>query len=119
KKTGLDDLTSAITVLAEVLELKANPDRDADGVVVEAKLDKGRGPVSTVLINRGTLKKGDIVVAGSQWGRVKALSNERGQVLEDAGPAMPVEILGLDGAPDPGEPFVVVDSESRAREITE
>jgi translation initiation factor IF-2 len=119
KKTGLDNLTSAISVLAEVLELKANPDRDADGVVVEAKLDKGRGPVSTVLVNRGTLRRGDIVVAGAQWGRVKALTNERGQSLEEAGPAMPVEILGLDGTPEPGEQFVVVESEARAREITE
>jgi translation initiation factor IF-2 len=119
KKIGLDDLTSAISVLAEVLELRANPDRDADGVVIESKLDKGRGPVATLLVQRGTLRRGDIVVAGSQWGRVKAIANERGQTLEDAGPSSPVEILGLDSAPDPGDPFVVVDSESRAREITE
>jgi translation initiation factor IF-2 len=119
KKTGLDELTDTITALAEILELKANPDRDADGVVIESKLDKGRGPVATVLVRRGTLKRGDIVVAGGQWGRVKALSNERGQSLDAALPAMPVEILGLDGAPDPGDQFVVVDSEARAREITE
>jgi translation initiation factor IF-2 len=119
KKIGLDDLTSAISVLAEVLELKSNPDRDADGVVIEAKLDRGRGPVATVLVQRGTLKKGDIVVAGAQWGRVKALTNERGQMLDKAPPATPVEILGFDGPADPGDQFVVVDSESRAREITE
>ncbi len=117
KKTGLEDLTSTISALAEILELKANPDRDADGVVIESKLDKGRGSVATVLINRGTLKRGDIVVAGAHWGRVKALNNERGQTLESAGPATPVEILGLDGAPDPGDAFVVVDTEQRAREV--
>ncbi|MBY9066039.1 translation initiation factor IF-2 [Hyphomonas sp. WL0036] len=116
---GLDELTDAISLQAELLELKANPDRDADGVVIESKLDKGRGPVATVLVKRGTLKRGDIVVAGGQWGKVRALVDERGQQLPDAGPSLPVEVLGLDGAPDPGEAFVVVDSESRAREITE
>lgn len=119
KRTNLDGLTEAITLQAELLELKANPDRDADGVVVESQLDKGRGPVATVLVNRGTLKRGDIVVAGAQWGKVRALVNERGKQLKEAGPTMPAEILGLDGAPDPGDPFVVVDSEARAREITE
>jgi translation initiation factor IF-2 len=117
KKTGLTELTDTISALAEILELKANPDRDADGVVIESKLDKGRGSVATVLVNRGTLKRGDIVVAGAQWGRVKALNNERGQMVEAAGPATPVEILGLDGSPDPGDAFVVVDSEQRAREV--
>jgi translation initiation factor IF-2 len=116
---GLDDLTDAITLQAEILELKANPNRAADGVVIESKLDKGRGPVATVLIKRGTLKRGDIVVAGAQWGKVRALVDERGQQLGEAGPSLPVEVLGLDGAPDPGEALVVVDSESRAREITE
>ena len=119
KKTGLDELTDTITALAEILELKANPDRDADGVVIESKLDKSRGPVATVLVKRGTLKRGDIVVAGAQWGRVKALNNERGQLLDEALPAMPVEVLGLDGAPDPGDQLVVVDNEARAREITD
>jgi len=119
KKTGLDELTATISALAEILELKANPDRDADGVVIESKLDKGRGPVATVLVRRGTLKRGDIVVAGAQWGRVKALNNERGQLVDTALPATPVEVLGLDGAPDPGDQFVVVDSEARAREITD
>ena len=119
EKTGLDDLTEAITLQAEILELSANPDRDADGVVVESQLDKGRGPVATVLVKRGTLKRGDIVVAGTQWGKVRALTNERGQQLKDAGPTVPAEILGLDGAPDPGDPFVVVENEGRAREITD
>ncbi|MEL6259166.1 MAG: translation initiation factor IF-2, partial [Pseudomonadota bacterium] len=119
KKTGLDELTEAITLQAEVLDLKANPKRAADGVVVESQLDKGRGPVATVLVKRGTLKRGDIVVAGDQWGKVRALVNERNQQLKDAGPSLPVEILGLDGAPAPGDQFVVVENEARAREITE
>lgn len=119
KKTGLDNLVEAISLQAEVLELTANPDRDADGVVVESEIAKGRGPVATLLVNRGTLKRGDIVVAGTAWGKVRALNDERGQQLKTAGPALPVEILGLDGAPEPGEPFAVVDSEARAREITE
>lgn len=119
KRTGLDELTEAITLQAELLDLKANPDRAADGVVVESQLDKGRGPVATVLVKRGTLKRGDIVVAGAQWGKVRALNNERGQQLKGAGPSLPVEILGLDGAPDPGDQFVVVQEEARAREVTE
>ena len=116
---GLDELTDAITLQAELLELKANPSRHADGVVIESQLDKGRGPVATVLVKRGTLERGDIVVAGSQWGKVRALVDERGQQLKGAGPAQPVEVLGLDGAPDPGDSFVVVDTEARAREVTE
>ncbi|MFT5776479.1 translation initiation factor IF-2 [Hyphomonas sp.] len=116
---GLDELTDAISLQAEILELKANPDRAADGVVIESQLDKGRGPVATVLIKRGTLKRGDIVVAGAQWGKVRAITDERGQQLHDAGPSLPVEVLGLDGAPDPGQPFVVVETEARAREITD
>ena len=116
---GLDELTDAISLQAEILELKANPDRAADGVVIESQLDKGRGPVATVLVKRGTLKRGDIVVAGAQWGKVRAITDERGQQLQDAGPSLPVEVLGLDGAPDPGEPLVVVESEARAREITD
>ena len=119
KKTGLDELTEAITLQAELLDLKANPDRPADGLVVESQLDKGRGPVATVLVKRGTLKRGDIVVAGAQWGKVRALVNERGQQLKTAEPSVPVEILGLDGTPEPGDAFNVVDSEARAREITE
>jgi translation initiation factor IF-2 len=119
KRKGLEELTEAITLQAELLELKANPDRPADGLVIESQLDKGRGAVATVLVQRGTLKRGDIVVAGSQWGKVRALVNERGQQVKEAAPALPVEVLGLDGAPDPGDQFVVVETEARAREITE
>ncbi|WP_309092659.1 translation initiation factor IF-2, partial [Phenylobacterium sp.] len=119
QKMGLDDLIENILVQAEILDLKANPDRTADGSVIEAKLDKGRGAVATVLVKRGTLKRGDIVVAGSNWGRVRALLNERGEQLQEATPSTPVEILGLDGTPDPGEPFAVVENEARARELTE
>jgi translation initiation factor IF-2 len=118
-KTGLEELTEAITLQAELLDLQANPNRDADGVVVESQLDKGRGPVATVLVKRGTLKRGDIVVAGAQWGKVRALINERGKPMKDAGPAMPAEILGMDGTPQPGDIFNVVENEARAREITE
>ncbi len=119
KKTGLDNLVEAILLQSEVLELKANPDRTAEGVVVEAKLDRGRGPVATVLVKRGTLKRGDIVVAGSAWGRVRALVNEREEQVAEAGPSVPVEILGLDSTPEPGEPLAVVENEARARELTE
>ncbi|MGB2218794.1 MAG: translation initiation factor IF-2 [Henriciella sp.] len=119
KRTGLNELAEAITLQAELLDLKASPKRDADGIVVESQLDKGRGPVATVLVKRGTLKRGDIVVAGANWGKVRALVNERGQQLKSAGPSVPAEILGLDGTPEPGDAFNVVESESRAREITE
>ncbi len=119
KKTGLDELTEAISLQAEFLELKANPKRSADGVVIEAQVDKGRGPVATVLVKRGTLQRGDIVVAGAQWGKVRALVNERGQQMKEAGPSLPAEILGLDGAPEPGELFAVVDTEARARELVD
>jgi translation initiation factor IF-2 len=119
EKTGLDDLTEAITLQAELLELQANPDRPAEGIVVESQLDRGRGPVATVLVQRGTLKRGDIVVAGAQWGKVRALFDERSKQLKGAGPSLPVEVLGLDGAPDPGDMLVVVESEARAREVTE
>lgn len=119
KKTGLDELTEAITLQAELLELTANPKREADGIVVESQLDKGRGPVATVLVKRGTLKRGDIVVAGAQWGKVRALVNERNQQMKEALPSMPAEILGLDGTPEPGDAFNVVTTEARAREITE
>jgi translation initiation factor IF-2 len=119
KRTGLDDLIEAILVQAQVMELKANPDRTAEGVIIEAKLDRGRGAVATVLVKRGTLKRGDIVVTGASYGRVRALLNERDEQVKEAGPSVPVEILGLDGAPDPGEPFAVVENEARARELTE
>ena len=118
-RTNLDGLIEAILVQAEMMDLRANPERSAEGVVIESKLDKGRGPVGTVLVKRGTLKRGDIVVAGSAWGKVRALLNERGEQLDAAGPAIPVEILGLDEAPGPGEPFAVVESEARARELTD
>ncbi len=119
EKTGLDDLSEAIMLQAELLDLKANPDRNADGLVIESKVEKGRGPVATLLVKRGTLKRGDIVVAGQKWGKVKALIDERGAQLKSAGPSVPVEILGLDGAPAPGEPFAVVENEGKAREITD
>lgn len=119
KKTGLDELTEAIALQAEILELKANPDRSAEGIIIESKLDKGKGPVATLLVQRGDLKRGDIVVAGTEWGKIRALNDERGQQLKDAGPSVPVEVLGLSGAPDPGEAFVVVENEARAREVTE
>ena len=119
KKIGLEELTEAISLQAEMLELKANPDRSAEGIVIESQIDKGRGPVATVLVKRGTLKRSDIVVAGVQWGKVRALTNERGAQMTEAGPSLPAEILGLDGAPDPGEVFSVVESEARAREIVD
>jgi len=119
QKTGLDHLVEAILLQAEVMDLRANPDRSAEGVVIEAKLDKGRGPVGSVLVKRGTLKRGDIVVAGSAWGRVRALVNERGEQVPTAGPSEPVEILGLDEAPAPGDTLAVVENEARARELTE
>jgi translation initiation factor IF-2 len=119
KGMGLDKLEEAILLQAEILDLKANPERAAEGAVIEAKLDRGRGPVATVLIERGTLKIGDIVVAGSEWGRVRVLQNDRGESVQSAGPSTPVEVLGLSGAPEAGDEFVVVDSDARAREVTE
>jgi translation initiation factor IF-2 len=119
KKTGLDKLLEAILLQAEVLELTANPDRPAEGVIVEAKLERGRGPVGTALIQRGTLKLGDLVVAGSAWGRVRALINDLGEHVKGAGPSVPVEVLGFDSAPEAGDQFAVVESEARAREITD
>jgi translation initiation factor IF-2 len=119
KGTNLDRLEEAILLQAEVLDLKANPDREAQGTIVEAKLDRGRGPVATVLVQRGTLKGGDIVVAGTEWGRVRALANERGELVKSAGPSVPVEVLGLQGVPSAGDGFSVVADEARAREVTE
>ena len=119
KHQNLDKLLEAILLQAEILELKANPDRSADGVVIEAKLDKGRGPVATVLVQRGTLRLGDIFVAGSAWGRVRALVNDQGGNVDEAGPSVPVEVLGLNTAPEAGDQFVVVESDARAREITD
>ncbi|HZJ13217.1 MAG TPA: translation initiation factor IF-2 [Methyloceanibacter sp.] len=119
KKTGLDKLLEAIALQAEVLELTANPDRPAEGVIVEAKLERGRGPVGTALIQRGTLRLGDLVVAGSAYGRVRALINELGEQVASAGPSVPVEVLGFDSAPEAGDQFAVVENEARAREITD
>jgi translation initiation factor IF-2 len=119
KAINLDKLEEAILLQAELLDLKANPNRAAEGAVVEAKLDRGRGPVATVLVQRGTLKVGDIVVAGSEWGRVRVLQNDRGETVTSAGPSTPVEVLGLSGAPEAGDEFVVVESDARAREVTE
>jgi len=119
KKTGLDTLLESILLQAEVLELKANPERSAEGFVIEAKLERGRGPVGTLLVQRGTLKVGDIVVAGSSWGRVRALIDDQGKNVAAAGPSVPVEVLGFDSAPEAGDQFAVVENEARAREITD
>jgi translation initiation factor IF-2 len=119
KKTNLDKLEEAILLQAELLDLRANPKRAGEGVVLEAKLERGRGPVATVLVQRGTLKVGDIFVAGSEWGRVRALVDERGQNLREAGPSTPIEVLGLNGLPLAGDDFVVVDNEGRAREVAD
>jgi len=117
--TNLDRLLEAILLQSEILELKANPHRPAEGIVVEAMLERGRGPVGTVLVQRGTLKVGDIVVAGAAWGKVRALIDDHGEHVPTAGPSVPVEVLGFDSAPEAGDQFAVVESESRAREITE
>jgi translation initiation factor IF-2 len=116
---GLDKLEETILLVAELQDLKANPDRAAEGIIVEAKLDRGRGPVGTVLVERGTLKVGDIIVAGAEWGRVRALINDRGENVQSAGPSEPVEVLGLGGAPEAGDTLAVVESEARAREVTD
>ncbi len=119
KKTNLDGLQEAILLQAELLELKANPDRSAEGAVVEARLDKGRGAVATVLVQRGTLQRGDVLVVGSEWGKVRAMTDDKGRNVSEAGPAFPVEILGLNGVPEPGDTFYVVENEARAREVAE
>jgi len=119
KGTNLDKLLEAIALQAELLDLVAVADGRAEGTVIEARLDRGRGPVATVLVQRGNLKVGQLVVAGSHWGRVRALINDKGETLEAAGPSMPVEVLGFDGAPEAGDRVAVVETEARAREITE
>ncbi len=119
KKTNLDKLLDMISLQAEILDLKANPTRAAEGTVIEAKLDRGRGPVATVLVQRGTLRVGDIVVAGAEWGRVRALVNDQGTQVEAAGPSMPVEVLGFNGTPEAGDRLAIVENEARAREITD
>jgi translation initiation factor IF-2 len=117
KKTGLDELIEKILLQAELLDLKANPDRAAEGTVVEAQLDKGRGAVATILVGRGTLKVGDIFVVGEQSGKVRAMVNDKGQQVKTAGPSTPVEVLGLSGVPMAGDQLNVVENEARAREV--
>lgn len=119
KGTGLDELLEAIALQAEILELKANPERAAHGAVIEAQLDVGRGPVATVLVQNGTLRQGDIFVVGEQWGKVRALINDKGDRVSEAGPSVPVEVLGLNGTPEAGDVLNVVETEAQAREIAE
>ncbi len=119
ERIGLEELVEAIQLQAELLDLKANPNRRALGTILEAKLERGRGPVATVLVQNGTLRVGDVVVAGCHWGRVRAMMDDRGRRVREAGPAMPVEILGLDGVPEPGDRLVAVADEDRAREVAD
>ncbi|HET9147500.1 MAG TPA: translation initiation factor IF-2 [Acetobacteraceae bacterium] len=119
KRMGLDNLLEAILLQAEILDLRANPDRAAEGAVIESRLDRGRGPVATMLVQKGSLHQGDIVVAGAEWGRVRAMLDDRGKAITEAAPSTPVEILGLSAAPSAGEAFVVVENEGRAREVAE
>ncbi len=116
---GLDELLEAIALQSEILELKANPSRAASGAVIEAQLDVGRGPVATVLVQNGTLRQGDIFVVGEQWGKVRALVNDKGDRVKEAGPSVPVEVLGLNGTPEAGDVLNVVDTEAQAREIAD
>jgi translation initiation factor IF-2 len=119
KKQNLDRLLEMIGLQSEILDLKANPARAAEGTVIEAKLDRGRGPVATVLVQRGTLHVGDIIVAGAEWGRGRALVNDTGASVQEAGPSIPVEVLGFNGTPDASDRLAVVESEARARELTD
>jgi translation initiation factor IF-2 len=119
KKLNVDRLLETIGLQSEILDLKANPNRPAEGTVIEAKLDRGRGPVATVLVQRGTLKVGDLIVAGADWGRVRALVSDTGTPVESAGPSTPVEVLGFNGTPEAGDRLAVVESEGRAREIAD
>ncbi len=116
---GLDTLLEGLLLQAEVLDLRADPFRNAEGTVIEAKLDRGRGPVATVLVQRGLLEAGDIIVAGAEWGRVRALISDSGEMMEEAGPSYPAQVLGFNGTPDAGDRVAVVESEARAREIAE
>src|SRR6476646_8699158 len=119
KKTNLDKLLEMIGLQAEILDLKANPERAAEGTVIEAKLDRGRGPVATVLVQRGTLHIGDLIVAGAAWGRVRALISDQGETIDEAGPSVPVEVLGFNGPPEASDRLAVVETEARARELTD
>jgi translation initiation factor IF-2 len=119
ERQNLDKLEEAILLQAEILELKSNPNRLAQGAVIDAKLERGRGVVATVLVQKGTLNQGDVFIAGSEWGRVRALVDDRGQPIKSAGPSEPIEVLGLQGAPLAGDEFVAVEDEARAREITD
>ncbi len=119
QKTNLDKLEEAILLQAEILDLKANPDRTAEGAIVESRVETGRGPLATVLVQRGTLKVGDIFIAGAEWGRVRSLIDDHGEGIKEAGPSQPVEVVGLNAAPQAGDQFVVVEDEARAREISE
>jgi translation initiation factor IF-2 len=119
KKTNLDKLKEAIILQAEILNHKTNPNVPAQGIVIESKLDKGKGPVSTILITRGTLRKGDFFVSGLQWGKIRAMNNFRGELVNEATPSMPVEIIGLTGVSEAGDDFLVLDSEAKAKEINE
>jgi translation initiation factor IF-2 len=119
KKTNIDKLLEMLGLQAEILDLKADPARAAEGTVIEAKLDRGRGPVATVLVQRGTLHVGDLVVAGAEWGRVRALMSDTGDPIGSAGPSTPVEVLGFSGTPDAGDRLAVVENEARAREVTD
>ncbi|MEM8742225.1 MAG: translation initiation factor IF-2, partial [Pseudomonadota bacterium] len=118
-RQGIDDLLENVALQAELLELRANPDRSAEGAVIEAKLDTGRGPVATVLVQRGTLKRGDVFVVGEQWGKVRALISDQGERVNEAGPSVPVEVLGLNGTPEAGDTLNVVETEAKAREIAD
>lgn len=117
-KTNLDKLLEMIALQAELLDLKTNSERPAEGTVIEAKLDRGRGPVATVLVQRGTLRVGDIIVAGAEMGRVRALISDQGENLDEAGPSVPVEVLGFNGPPEAGDRLAVVENEARARQVT-
>jgi translation initiation factor IF-2 len=119
KRMNLDKLEEAILLQAEILDLRANPNRPAEGTVIESRLDRGRGPVATILIQNGTLRQGDIIVCGAEWGRVRAVLDDKNRPIKIAGPSTPVEILGLGGVPSAGEPFIVVEDESQAREVSE
>lgn len=118
-KEGLDDLLEMVTLVAEMKELKANPDRAAKGTVIEARLDKGRGPVATVLVQNGTLHKGDTIIAGTSVGRVRVMTNDKGERVKEAGPSVPVEITGLDEVPTGGDTFDAVKDERLARTLAD